>query len=93
MNFESPLKGNIISNPILNRRNKKFSSTLDNPEMMDIREKIKINRSIGDEQLKNVWFSNQKENNLDVYKTEGVNILFNLLFLFYILIRHLFLYP
>jgi hypothetical protein len=72
LKFESPQKANLNSNPILNKRNKEFSSTLDNPDMMDIREKMKINKSMGDSILKNAWFCNKKENNLDIYKTEGV---------------------
>jgi len=65
-------QSNHKENPILNRRNREFSSTLDNPNMMDIRGKIRVNHSMSDQMLKNIWFNNQKENNLDVHRTEGV---------------------
>jgi hypothetical protein len=42
-------------------------------DIRNIKQKIRFNNySMGDQVLKNIWFSNKKENNLESYKQNGV---------------------
>lgn len=59
-------------NTILNRRSQENPNSIIKPHMVEMNSKIKVNHNSDHPIEKNDWFKGGKDNNLDVFKSEGV---------------------